>query len=107
MADHLRVDLPTLQRTADALSAISGALRTTDDPAGRDRNVLGHPALVGVMEDFTGNWRIHREQLISSVDAHEKMVRAAVQGHQELDRGLAQSLTPDSPQQPAPTGGPK
>jgi hypothetical protein len=107
MADHLRVDLPTLQRTADALGAVSGALRTTDDPAGRDRDVLGHPALVGAMEDFTGNWRIHREQLISSVDAHEKMVRAAVQGHQELDRGLAQSIAPDSPQQPAPTGVPK
>ena len=93
MVDHIKVDYATLGATADALRGISVGLRASAGGAGTGVEVLGHPALVGAMEDFTGNWRIHREQLISSVDGHEKLVRAALEGHQALDKALAGALT--------------
>ena len=107
MADHVTVDPQTLGRMADELGRAEAALRSADDPTGREVGVLGHPGLVGAMEEFTGNWRVHRRALLETLDAHQKMLRSARDGYQTLDRALADAVTPDAAAQSGAPGAPR
>lgn len=96
MADHIHVNVTALGHMADELGRVEAALRSAGDPVARDGGVLGHPALVGAMEEFTGNWRLHRRALLETLETHQTMLRSAQDGYQTLDRSLADAITPDA-----------
>lgn len=47
------------------------------------------------MDHFVDNWRLHRERLVSAVQAHATMVNQSVEAYQKTDHNLADALDPD------------
>ncbi len=85
MGDHLTIDL--------------GLIRSTGV------GMLGSGELVGAMDDFVDNWKIHRDKLVASVEAHQKMTTDSAEAYESTDTGLAKELTKQSSAGGAPPGG--
>ena len=54
------------------------------------------------MDDFVDNWRIHRNKLVSSVEAHERMATDSAEAYENTDEELAKELTKHSSPSAAP-----
>jgi len=61
--------------------------------------------LAGAVDDFVDNWKIHRDKLVASVEAHQKMTTDSAEAYESTDTGLAKELTKQSPAGGAPPGG--
>jgi hypothetical protein len=103
VGDHLKVDLGSLRETGAALHQIKQALQRAEDDVRSDQGVLGSGELADAMHDFASNWKIHREKLISSVEAHEKMAIECADAYEQVDRQLADALREAG--SATPTGG--
>jgi len=92
VGDHLKVDLGLVRATGAGLGRIREALQhaeATQPGAG----VLGVGGLAEAMDDFVDNWRIHRDKLVSSVEAHQKMATDSAEAYESTDEELAKELT--------------
>ncbi len=85
MGDHLAIDL--------------GLIRSTGV------GMLGSGELAGAMDDFVDNWKIHRDKLVASVEAHPKMATDSAEAYENTDTGLAKELSEQSSAGGAPPGG--
>jgi N-acetylglucosamine-6-phosphate deacetylase len=103
VATHVKVDPDLLDQVAGQLGEIASALRSADARAREDRGVLGHGGLASAMAEFVGNWRVHRERLLSSVEAHQKMASHSADAYRRLDDQLGSLLDPG----PGAAGGPR
>jgi hypothetical protein len=57
------------------------------------------------MDDFVDNWKIHRDKLVASVEAHQKMTTDSAEAYESTDTGLAKELTKQNSAGGAPPGG--
>ncbi len=73
LGDHLAIDL--------------GLIRSTGV------GMLGSGELAGAMDDFVDNWKIHRDKLVASVEAHPKMATDSAEAYESTDEELAKELT--------------
>jgi hypothetical protein len=91
MAD-LVVDLSLLEQTADELGVLitefSGASAIVTNSSGS----VGDPSLVAALEEFAGDWRVHREQLLTSMEAVHQMADKSHRSYLETDDKLAAQL---------------
>jgi hypothetical protein len=55
--------------------------------------VLGSGELADAMDEFVDNWKIHRNKLVASVEAHQKMALDSAEAYENTDEGLARELT--------------
>ncbi|MGH3721033.1 MAG: hypothetical protein ACRDRI_19740 [Pseudonocardiaceae bacterium] len=95
MSDHLKVDVALIRATASGLGLIKDALQGAD--AGNPgAAVLGLGGLAEAMDEFAHNWDIHRRELISAVEAHQKMAVASADAYEHTDTELAKALTQHS-----------
>ena len=85
MGDHLTIDL--------------GLIRSTGV------GMLGSGELAGAMDDFVDNWKIHRDKLVASVEAHPKMATDSAEAYESTDTGLAKELSEQNSAGGAPPGG--
>lgn len=102
MATHVSVDVPLLRQTGQRLAEISAVLHAAQTDGGRAAAAMAQRDLTAAMQDFESNWRIHRDQLIENIDAHQKLVVAAADAYQNLDAQMATALS-----NPTPAGGAK
>ncbi len=100
MSDHLKVDLSLIRTTGEGLGRIKEALERAD-ATNPGPDVLGPGELAQVMDEFVKNWKIHRDKLVSAVEAHQKMALDSADAYEHTDSELAQELTKHS----SPTAG--
>lgn len=97
----LAVDLGLLESTAGALSMLmeefNNASKIVDDYQGD----VGDPKLIGALNDFAGNWKVHRQTLLSSMQAVYKMATQSHKAYLDTDDKLARDIKGDKT---APTG---
>lgn len=100
MAD-LVVDLGLLESTAGSLSMLmeefNNASKIVDDYQGD----VGDPKLLSALNDFAGNWKVHRQTLLSSMQSVYKMATESHKAYVSADDKLAREIKADKT---APTG---
>lgn len=106
MGTHLRVDLATLERTAGGLSALRREFADAGEIAEEYAFAVGAPALVEALVEFAGNWKHHRERLLSAIDAVHAMAANSVATYHEVDDALARALIAPSETTPPATTSP-
>ena len=104
MGDHLEIDLALLRATGAGLGQIKDALQHAE--ATRPGvEVLGSGELASAMDEFVDNWKIHRNRLVSSIEAHQKMAIESAEAYESTDTELAKELTKHGSPSGAPLGG--
>lgn len=98
LSDHLKVDVALIRATSSGLGLIKDALQQHADASKLSAEVLGSDELSQVMDEFVDNWAIHRDKLVSAVDAQQKMAATSADTYEHTDAELAKELTkPSSP----------
>ena len=93
-----------LRATGAGLGRIKDALQHAEaDKPGV--GILGSRYLAEAMDDFVDNWKIHRNKLVSAVEAHQKMAIESAEAYENTDKGLAKELTKHGSSGGAPPGG--
>lgn len=80
MAD-LVVDLTLLEDTDRSLGVLANEFKDASAIVGGYRADIGAPVLIGALDQFADDWAVHREQLLSSIQAVREL---ASQGHQQF-----------------------
>lgn len=97
MADLL-VDLGLLEQTAGELGVLIGEFGNASAIVASSSNSVGDPDLVSALEEFASDWRVHREKLLSSMQAAHQMADKSHRAYIETDDKLAQQLRGDGEQ---------
>jgi hypothetical protein len=101
----LVVDLGLLESTAGALSMLIEEFSNASRIVTLYQDAVGEPTLVAALQAFADDWKVHREDLLSSMEAVYKMATQSRKAYIALDDKLAQDLKKDTV---APvTGGPR
>lgn len=93
MGDRLVVDLDALDARASDLRGLAREFRGSARQGAAARAAVGHERVAGALEEFTDNWRRHRDALVSSLDAVAQMARDSHDAYVETDEQLAAELT--------------
>ncbi len=88
----LVVDLALLERTAGDLGVLIGEFGNASGIVSGSSAAVADPGLVSALEDFAGNWRVHREKLLSSMHAVHQMAARSHQAYLTTDSKLASEL---------------
>lgn len=92
MGGRLKVDLDALADTATELRGLArefrGAAKTVDGA----KSAVGHERVADALNEFSDNWRRHREALVKSLDAVSDMARDSRETYIEVDEDLATQL---------------
>jgi hypothetical protein len=91
----LLVNLDLLEQTAGELSVLIEEFGNASAIVSSSSDAVGDPDLVAALEEFAGDWRVHREQLLSSMDAVHQMADKSHRAYIETDDKLAQQLRGD------------
>jgi hypothetical protein len=88
----LVVDLGMLAETADELSALISEFGDASKIVSTYTSAVGDADLAGALEEFAGNWRVHREKLLSSMHAVHQMASQSHRSYINTDEKLARDL---------------
>jgi hypothetical protein len=94
MAD-LVVDLSLLESTAGSLGMLVEEFSNATKIVTSHETVVGEPQLVAALQAFSGDWRAHREELVSSMNAVYQMATKSHKAYIDTDNKLAQDLRKD------------
>lgn len=92
MGDRLLVDLDALRETANELKTLAKDFRNASKTAADAMGAVGHDQVADALDEFTSNWRRHRDALVSSLDAVAQMARDSRATYVEADEELAAEL---------------
>jgi hypothetical protein len=92
----LVVDLGLLESTAGALSMLIEEFSNASGIVTSYHGAVGEPTLVAALQAFADNWKAHREDLLSSMDAVYKMATKSHEAYIATDDKLAQDLKKDT-----------
>jgi hypothetical protein len=92
MAD-LKVDYQVLEFTHATLSRLASQFDGMQTQQAQYDRAMGSGDIAGAMDNFAGNWAIHRRQLIGKMQDLDQMVAAALREFPKTDSQLANSLT--------------
>ncbi|GLY30949.1 hypothetical protein [Kineosporia sp. NBRC 101731] len=93
VTDHVKIELDVLQMTATRLGQVAGELKNSRSAADQDGRVVAHADLASALGEFSDNWRVHRENLITAVEGAHGFVAKAVTAYRELDLQLTEAVT--------------
>lgn len=102
MADRIIVNTDDLRDSAKALKLIDSEFTNADDNADEFSQVVGHDGLADKIKDFSTRWEKHRNDMLTNIEALQKILNDGADKIDETDRDMAKSLT--EPAQPAPMG---
>jgi Holliday junction resolvase len=91
MAD-LVVDLGLLESTAGSLSMLIEEFSNASKIVSFAQQSVAEPVLVSALEDFANDWSVHRQDLLSSMEAVYKMATESHKAYIATDDKLAQDL---------------
>ena len=101
MAPDLVVDLGLLESTAGSLSMLMEEFSNASNIVSDYQEAVGDQNLVSALQEFSSNWKVHRQTLLSSMESVYKMATESHKAFIDTDDKLAQAITAD---QTAPTG---
>jgi rRNA-processing protein FCF1 len=91
MAD-LVVNLSLLESTAGALSMLIEEFSNASKIVSASQGEVAEPTLVSALDDFANDWTVHRQDLLSSMEAVYKMATESHKAYIATDDKLAQDL---------------
>jgi hypothetical protein len=95
MAD-LAVDLDLLASTAGSLSMLTEEFSNASKIVDSYQDAVGDPTLVAALHAFSDDWTVHRQDLLSSMEAVYKMATKSRKAYIATDDKLAQDLKKDT-----------
>lgn len=93
MAD-LVVNLDMVQSTANTLSNLADEFNNSSQIV--SDAAIGESIIDSALGNFTGNWKVHRENLVSSMNSVQKMASQSYQDYTATDNKLASELQKDN-----------
>lgn len=95
MAD-LVVDLDLLASTAGSLSMLIEEFSSASKIVTSSQGAVGDPTLISALQAFAGDWAVHRQDLLSSMEAVYKMATQSRKAYIATDDQLARDLKKDT-----------
>jgi hypothetical protein len=92
----LVVDLDLLASTAGALSMLVEEFSNASKIVTSYQGAVGDPTLISALQAFAGDWQVHREDLLSSMEAVYKMATQSRKAYIATDDQLAKDLKKDT-----------
>ncbi|HEX5292779.1 MAG TPA: hypothetical protein VFX25_28245 [Streptosporangiaceae bacterium] len=96
MGKDLHVSLDLLESTAGSLSMLMEEFKDASAIVNDYHGAIGEPALISALDDFAGNWQVHRQQLLQSMQAVYDMVTKSHQAYVSTDDNLAHDIKTDA-----------
>jgi len=91
MAD-LVVNLSLLDSTAGALSMLIEEFQNASQIVKGSQSQIGDQTLINALDDFAGDWEVHRQDLLSSMEAVYQMATKSHKAYIDTDDKLAREL---------------
>jgi 23S rRNA U2552 (ribose-2'-O)-methylase RlmE/FtsJ len=91
MDDTINVPVQTLGEVANALSRARADFETTSSASAVTLGVSDQ-VMLDALEEFSGNWKKHRERLLKRIDAVQSMAAAAAESFGQADLDLFNAL---------------
>lgn len=92
MGDRLRADIDRIRQTADELRRIHDEFDHASSIVRSYRGFLGSGLLADRLDEFSDNWKIHREQLKGSLEKLAGLSKTAADAYDGVDHDLARAL---------------
>jgi hypothetical protein len=89
MTADLRISYGDLDTTKARLDGLVSEFENIQASQDAYDGAMGSSDVAGAMNNFAGNWTIHREKLLSKMQKLDTMVEAALIHFPETDRKLA------------------
>jgi hypothetical protein len=89
----LRISYNDLESTRAALGGLVKDLENIQTNQSEYDGAMGSSDISGAMDNFAGNWSIHREKLLGKMQNLQSMVDAALTEFPKTDREAAGWLT--------------
>lgn len=93
VSGQLRVDLGALDRTAHSLAALRAEFANAGHIVTDAERAIGAKPMIDALEDFSTNWKLHREKLLSAMDAVQAMAAQSAATYRQVDDELTRALT--------------
>lgn len=91
MAD-LKVDYEQLTASRDALERLTTEYSHATDLAHASEGIWGHSAVKDAINDFAGNWKIHREKLLDHLHKVSEMTEKSLEAFEDADSQIARGV---------------
>ena len=95
MGKDLHVSLGMLESTAGSLSMLMEEFKNASTIVNDYHGAIGEPKLISALDDFAGNWQVHRQQLLQSMQAVYDMVTKSHEAYLDTDSKLASDIKTD------------
>lgn len=92
----LQIDFGVLAAMHQSLVAVAQRFEALEDQTAADVRVWGGSHVRSAMEEFSGNWKVHRGKLTEDVRKLGERCAATVEVFRDVDAGLGRSV-PGSP----------
>jgi hypothetical protein len=89
----LRISYNDLESTSATLGGLIKDLENLQPDQSRYDKAMGSGDIAGAMDNFAGNWSIHRKKLLGNMQNLRSMVRAALTEFPKTDQKAAGWLT--------------
>lgn len=93
MTSDLRISYSELESTRATMGALIGDLENIQANQSAYDGAMGSGDIAGAMDNFAGNWSIHRKKLLGKMKNLNSMVGAALTEFPKTDREAASWLT--------------
>jgi hypothetical protein len=97
MQDRLKVDIGRIQSAADDVQTLHDRFANANQYLDGYRDALGHKGLADAMDSFSGDWKIHRDQLANRLQKLATDSQDAVDAYTGADSDLAKAISQKSP----------
>ncbi|MBT2398710.1 hypothetical protein [Streptomyces sp. ISL-100] len=85
----LIINVDVLVTSEKRLGTLKSEFETIDKQKDHMRQFWGSGEIADAMDEFVDNWENYREKFIQNIDSLGKMVTAAINGFDGLDKELA------------------
>jgi hypothetical protein len=89
----LRLDYQLLDEIRASLRSLAADFGSIEVMQDGYNAAMGSPAIASAMNGFAGNWSVHRQKLVASMQALEQMAEGTRSGFTKTDDDLRQQVT--------------
>jgi hypothetical protein len=93
VAPDLKVDLSLLESTAGSLGMLTEEFKNAKSIVDGYDAAIGSHTVSSALDDFADNWKVHRDDLLKTMDAVYQMATESHKAYVDADDHLAQDIT--------------
>jgi hypothetical protein len=91
----LVVDYSLLESTAGSLNLLIEEFTNASKIVNSAQDAVGDPSLIAALDAFAGNWAVHREDMLTSMQSVYQMATKSHKAYVAADDRLAQDIRQD------------